>query len=92
VKAAVDKLKNKMAPDPVGIPSEMLKKGYKNTDNKICDLIVHIWNEERNPSSWVEALICPIHKKGDIKKLRNLEGFNWLMLHTGCCQSCCMED
>jgi len=39
VKAAVDKLQNKMAPGPVGIPSEMLKKGYKNRQKKFCDLI-----------------------------------------------------
>jgi len=74
VKAAVDKLKNKMAPDPVEIPSEMLKKGYKNRENRICDLIVHIWNEEMYPSSWVETLICPIHKMGDVQNYEKFGG------------------
>ena len=74
MKAAVDKLKNKMAPGPVGIPSEMMKKGYKNTENKICDLIDHIWNEEWIPSSWAEALICPIHKKGVVQNCEKFRG------------------
>ena len=34
VKAAVDKLKNK-APGPDGIPSEVLKEGYKYMENRI---------------------------------------------------------
>jgi len=66
VKAAVDKLKNNKAPGPDGIPSEILKEGYKYMENRIYELIVQIWNEERIPLSWVEALICPIHKKGDV--------------------------
>jgi len=66
VKAAVDKLKNNKAPGPDGIPSEILKEGYKCMENRIYELIIQIWNEERIPLSWVEALICPIHKKGDV--------------------------
>jgi len=61
VKVAVDKLKNNKAPGPDGIPSEILK------ENRIYKLIVQIWNEERIPLSWVEALICPVHKKGDVQ-------------------------
>jgi len=93
VKAAVDKLKNNKAPGPDGIPGEILKEGYKNMENRIYELIVQIWNEERIPSGWVEVLICPIHKKGDVQNyVRTLEGFHWLMLHTRYRQSCFMED
>ena len=90
VKATVDKLKNNKAPGPDGIPSEILKEGYKYMENRLYELIVQIWNEERIPSSW--ALICPIHKKGEVQHCENLEGFHWLMLHIMCCQSCYMED
>jgi len=66
VRAAVDKLKNK-APSLDGIPSEILKEGYKYTENRIYELKVQIWNKERIPLSWVEALICPIQKKGGVQ-------------------------
>jgi sorting nexin-29 len=73
VKAAVDKLKNNKAPGPDGIPSEIW---YKYMENRIYELIVQIWNEERIPLSWVEALICPIHKKGDVQNCENFRGIS----------------
>jgi sorting nexin-29 len=75
VKTAVDKLKNK-APGPDGIPSKILKEGYKYMENRIDELIVQIWNEERIPLSWVEALICPIHKKGDVQNCEDFRGIS----------------
>jgi hypothetical protein len=42
--------------------------------NRIYDLILQIWNEERIPSSWAEALICPIQKKGDVQNCENSTG------------------
>ena len=42
VKAAVDKLKNNKAPGPDGVPSEILKKGYTNMENRIYELVVQI--------------------------------------------------
>jgi hypothetical protein len=76
VKAAVNKLKNNKAPGPAGIPSEILKEGYKRMENRICKLIVQIWNEERIPPSWAKALICPIHKKGDVQNCENSRGIS----------------
>jgi hypothetical protein len=74
VKVVVDKLKNNKAPGPDGIPSEILKEGHKYMENRFYELIVQIWNEERIPSSWVEALICPMHKKGDVQNCENCRG------------------
>ena len=67
VKTVVDKIKNNKTPGPDGIPSEILKQGYKYMEHRIYELIVKIWNEERIPTSWAEALICPIHKKSDVQ-------------------------
>jgi hypothetical protein len=76
VKAAVNKLKNNKAPGPDGIPSEILKEGYKCMENRIYELLVQIWNEERIPPSWAEALICPIHKIGDVQNCENSRGIS----------------
>jgi hypothetical protein len=76
VKVAVDKLKNNKALGPDGIPSEILKEGYKYMENSVCELIVQIWKEERIPSSWVKSLICPIHKKGDVQNCENFRGIS----------------
>jgi len=74
LKAVVDKLKNNKTPGPNGIPSEILKEGYKCMEHRIYGLIVQIWNEERIPTSWTEALICTIHKKGDVQNSQNSRG------------------
>ena len=76
VGAAVNKLKNNTAPGPDGIPSEILKEGYKCTEDSIYELIVQIWNREKIPSCWAEALICPIHKKGDVQNCKNSRGIS----------------
>jgi len=73
---AVNKLKDNKAPGPDGIPSEILKEGYRCMENRIYGLIVQVWNEERTPSSWAEALICPINKKRDIQNCENLRGIS----------------
>jgi hypothetical protein len=92
VKAAVDKLKNNKAPSPDGIPSEILKEGYKYMENRIYELIVQIWNEERIPLTWVEALICPIHKKGDVQNCENFRGISVVNIAIRYSQLCYMED
>ena len=53
-----------------------MKEGYKYTENRIYELIVHIWTQGRIPFSWVEALICPIHKKGDVQNCENFRGIS----------------
>jgi hypothetical protein len=69
IMAAVNKLKNNKAPGPDGIPSEMLKEGYKCTENRIYELIVQIWNEEKIPSSWAEALtLLHTHTAGSLSE------------------------
>jgi hypothetical protein len=76
VMATLNKLKNNKSPGPDGIPSEILKEGYKCMENRIYDLIVQIWNEEKVPLSWAEALICSIHKKGDVQNCENSKGIS----------------
>ena len=88
VRAAVDKLKNNKAPGPDGIPSE----GYKYMENRIYELIVQIWNEGSIPLTWVKALICPTHKKGDVQNCENFRGISLVNVVYMFRQSCYMED
>ena len=76
MKVAVNKLKDNKASGLDGIPSEILKEGYRCMENRIYELIVQVWNEERTPSSWAEVLICPIHKKGDVQNCENFRGIS----------------
>jgi hypothetical protein len=76
VRAAGDKLKINKAPGLDGITSEILKEGYKYMENRIYELIVQIWNEERILLSWFKALICPIHKKGDVQNCEKFRGIS----------------
>ena len=76
VKEAVDKLKKNKAPGPDGMPSEILKEGYKYMENRIYELKVQIWKEETIPLTWVEALICPIRKTGDVQICENFRGIS----------------
>jgi hypothetical protein len=45
-------------------------------ENGIYELIAQIWNEVKIPLSWAEALICPIHKKGDVQNCENSRGIS----------------
>jgi hypothetical protein len=60
-------------------------------ENRIYELIVQIWNEEKIPSSWTEALICPTRKVMS-KIVRIPEEYHLLILRIGYCQLCYMED
>ena len=53
-----------------------MKEGYKHKENIIFELIFQIWIEERIPLSWVEALICPIHKKRDVQNCEKFRGIS----------------
>jgi len=45
-------------------------------EDSIYEPIVQIWNNEKIPSCWAEALICPIHKTGDVQNCENFRGIS----------------
>jgi hypothetical protein len=45
-------------------------------EKRIYNSIVQICNEEKIPSSWAEALTCPIHKEGDVQNCENSRGIS----------------
>ena len=69
-------LKNGKAPGSSNILPEMLKAGRKDKDfvSMIADLLVSVWEERKVPKEWVDAILIPIPKKGDLKRCDNWRG------------------
>ena len=47
----------------------MLKVGCKDEEfiNMIVDLLSSVWKERKVPKEWIDAILVPIPKKGDLK-------------------------
>jgi len=57
-----------------GIHPELIKYGGNKLLNKMYELVRQIWEEERIPEEWEEAIIVPIHKRGDKDRCENYRG------------------
>uniref|UniRef100_A0A8D8RW96 Craniofacial development protein 2 n=1 Tax=Cacopsylla melanoneura TaxID=428564 RepID=A0A8D8RW96_9HEMI len=76
VENAIKILKNNKAPGEDGITAEVLKAGGNVTAKEIHKLILEVWEKEDLPQEWTEALIIPIHKKGDKLNCRGISLLN----------------
>lgn len=76
VKTALNKLKNGKAAGSSGIFPEMLKVGRKCNDfvDMLKDLLQNVWTERRVPQEWVDAILVPIPKKGNLTLCDNWRG------------------
>lgn len=70
----IDNLKNNKSPGDNGVTAENIKYGGSELRNRIHQLIKDIWNQELMPKTWKKAIICPIHKKGEITDCENYRG------------------
>lgn len=71
VKIAISCLKNWKAPGTNKIPSELIKYGGEELHIVIFRLYQLIWNKGRISKSLNEAIIIPLHKKGNKTKCDN---------------------
>lgn len=78
VKQAIKEMKNNKAPGEDGINAEMIKIGGDVTAKEILDLVLDIWEQKTTPKEWTEAIIIPIHKKGDKQECNNYRGISLL--------------
>ena len=80
VKRAMWKLKSGKAPGSSGILPEMVKAGTGDEDflGMMCDLVSAVWEERRVPKEWVDAILIPIPKKGDLRNCDNWRGISLL--------------
>ncbi|XP_076055159.1 uncharacterized protein LOC143033551 [Oratosquilla oratoria] len=63
VGTAIKELKNNKAPGEDGVVGELLKAGGEYLKNKIYQLILRIWREEKVPRNRKKGIIIPILKK-----------------------------
>ena len=74
VKEIIKKLKNNKSPGEDQITAELLKYGGEKLEEKIQKLLEQIWLQEQMPQDWNEAILIPVHKKGDKMKCSNYRG------------------
>ena len=74
--SAIAKLKSGKAPGQSGILPEMIKVASCNSDflSLLLDLIDTAWRESKVPRDWVNAVLVPIPKKGDLHNCDNWRG------------------
>ena len=70
---ALGKLKNGKAPGSSNFLPEMLKAGGRVEEftGMIADLVHRIWEERRVPKEWVDSILIPIPKKGNLRSCDN---------------------
>ncbi|XP_054289682.1 uncharacterized protein LOC129004977 [Macrosteles quadrilineatus] len=78
VHEAIKQLSSNRAPGNDGIPVEIFKVGGKTLLINFHKLILEIWRKESMPDEWNEAVITPIHKKGDKTECNNYRGISLL--------------
>ena len=61
-----------------GIPTELLIHGGERVATELLTLFSEIWSSEKIPKEWVDAVIVPIPKKGDLHHCGNWRGISLL--------------
>ena len=64
-------MKPNKAAGPDEIHLEFIKNGGLVLKQKIHQLIVKIWKQEKIPCESSEGILCPLYKKGDRKQCSN---------------------
>ena len=80
VAKALGTLKNGKAPGNSDILPEMLKVGCGNEDfmRLIVNLVEAVWKEKRVPQEWMDTILIPIPKKGNLHICDNWYGISLL--------------
>jgi len=60
------------------ITVELIKNSGTELLQRIFDLLLQIWDQERMPEEWETGIICPIFKKGDHRECSNYRGITLL--------------
>ena len=75
---AITQMKCQRAAGRDGIPAELLIHGGDKVAAELLTLFSEIWSSEQIPKEWVDAVIVPIPKKGDVRHCGNWRGISLL--------------
>ena len=59
----ISNIKNGKAPGIDNITVELIENGGPELLQRIFELLLQIWDQERMPEEWGKGIICPIFKK-----------------------------
>ena len=90
VRKILKELKSKTSSGPDGISSEILKMGADVLAEPLTAIANKSIETSKFPTSWKEAIVCPLFKKGDRKLLQNYRPVSLLcvagmVLERACC-------
>ena len=71
---AVTQLQNGKAAGSSSILPELVKAGGKVFANALLLILDAVWEEEQVPQEWVDSILVPIPKKGDLSRCDNWRG------------------
>jgi len=74
----ISNMKSGKAPGIDNITVELMKNGGPELLQRIFDLLLQIWDQERMPEEWEIGIICPVFKKGDRRECSNYRGITLL--------------
>ena len=74
----IKNMKSNKTADPDEILPEFIKNGGLILKQKIHQLILKIWKQEKIQCEWSEGILCPIYKKRDRKQCNNYRGLSLL--------------
>lgn len=78
VKSAIGKLKSGKAAGADNIAPELLKHGGDRLAQVVWHLVTKVWQCEKAPRDWKDAVIVPLFKKKDPKDCANYRGISLL--------------
>jgi len=78
IKNALAKLKDRKAPGVDAIPSEFFKHLNEETLVLVIGILNRVFKGEMFPTTFTEAIVFPLFKKGDIALISNFRGISFL--------------
>lgn len=75
---AISRTKNRKATGSSGISAELLKSAGPVFIDRLVELLASVWRDGQVPRDWVDAVLVPIPKKGDLSNCDNWRGISLL--------------